>query len=130
MYRLTINPRFLAVAISARKRGAVTVKHPAPRPPKILAKRIKPYMPEEKICMRIPMAHTRIASRYVFRRPIRSLRKMAMSEPNAAPRTPKEEMFPVRSASADSRPFHNALPSPKSSTKEGSLMLAENPPSS
>lgn len=42
MYKLTINPRLFAVAISARKRGAVTVNEPAPRPPKILANSMNP----------------------------------------------------------------------------------------
>jgi hypothetical protein len=42
MYKLTISPRFFAVAISARNKGAVTVRHPAPRPPKILAKSMNP----------------------------------------------------------------------------------------
>jgi len=130
MYRLTISPRFFAVAISARNRGAVTVKHPAPSPPKILAKSMNPYMPDEKICIKMPVPQMPMASWYVLRRPIRSLRKMAMSEPKAAPSTPKEEMFALRSARAVARPTQFALPRSKSSTKDVSLVLAEKPPSS
>lgn len=42
MYKLTINPLFSAVAISAKNSGAVTVSEPAPNPPKILANSMKP----------------------------------------------------------------------------------------
>lgn len=42
IYKLTINPRFSAVAISARNSGAVTVSEPAPNPPKILANSMNP----------------------------------------------------------------------------------------
>jgi hypothetical protein len=61
---------------------------------------------------------------------MRSLRKIPIREPNAAPRTPKDEIFAFRSASADARPTQSALLRSKSEMKEGSLVLAEKPPSS
>jgi len=62
MYILTIMPLVFAGAISDRNSGDITVRPPAPRPPHILAKRRKGKIPEEKTCMRIPVAHTRMAS--------------------------------------------------------------------
>jgi len=53
-----------------------------------------------------------------------------MREPNAAPRTPKDEMFAFRSARADARPTQLALFRSKSSMKDESFVLAEKPPSS
>lgn len=53
-----------------------------------------------------------------------------MSDPKAAPRTPKDDMFALRSARADARSTQSALFRLKSSMKDGSLVLAEKPPSS
>ena len=49
IYVLTTNPRVRAGAISLRYSGAITVKAPEPRPPKMRAKRVRLYIPEEKI---------------------------------------------------------------------------------
>lgn len=78
----------------------------------------------------MPAAQTHSASWYDLRRPMRSLRNIPMSEPKAAPRTPKDDMFALRSARADARSTQSALFRLKSSMKDGSLVLAEKPPSS
>jgi hypothetical protein len=62
MYILTTIPRLFAGAISDRNNGDNTVSAPAPRPPHTRANSKKLKMPEEKTCIRMPLAHTSVAS--------------------------------------------------------------------
>jgi hypothetical protein len=57
------------------------VSPPAPSPPQIRAKRIKPRIPDEKTCIRIPLAHNITKSCQVRSRPNRSVRASAISDP-------------------------------------------------
>jgi len=101
MYILTIMPLLFAGAISDRNSGDNTVRAPAPRPPHTLANSRKLKMPDEKTCMRMPLAHTRVASLYDLNRPILSLRKKAIIAPMAAPSTAREVILAVRLASPE-----------------------------
>jgi len=62
MYMLTIIPLVFVGAISDRNSGDITVRPPAPRPPHTRANRRKEKLPEENTCMKIPLAHTTMAS--------------------------------------------------------------------
>ena len=93
MYMLTITPRDFAGAISDRYRGATTVRPLAPRLPQILVKSIRPSMPDEKICIRIPEAQVRTNNGQHRGRPSRSIKVRAIRDPKAAPRTPNNDIL-------------------------------------
>jgi len=127
---LTTIPRLFAGAISDRNKGAVTVKPPAPTPLKILAPSIRPYMPEESICITRPEAHVRTKSRQHLSRPSRSVKTRDSREPKAAPRTPKEEILAFRSANPDGLSTQLAGMRLKSFLKDFNPTEALKPPSS
>ena len=130
MYMLKTAPLDFAGAISERYSGATTVRPPAPRPPHIRAKSINPSMPEENICISSPLIHVRV--NICQERSLPSLSQIATARkaPNAAPRTPKDEMLAFLSASPLGLSFHRDDSRPKSRWKDLSPMEALKPPSS
>jgi hypothetical protein len=130
MYKLTTSPLERAGAISERNNGEITVSPPLPRPPQILAKSMKPYIPEEKTCIRIPLPQIRMKKRQHLSRPNLSLMATASKEPNAAPRTPNEVIFAVRFARPDALLVQFLARRLKSDLKLVSVTDALKPPSS
>lgn len=127
---LTMAPLDTAGAISDRYSGATTVRPPEPSPPQMRAKSIKPRIPEEKTCMNVPVAQSRMKTCHDRSRPILSVRTRARREPNAAPRTPNEDILAFRSAMPLGLSFQSSGSSLKSCLKESKPTEALNPPSS
>lgn len=80
--------------------------------------------------MKMPLAQSAMNSCQDRRRPSLSVRVRAIKDPNAAPRTPNEEMLAVRLARPEGLFFHREAVRSKSFLKDFKPMEALNPPSS